>query len=98
MLLRQRVPDAAPDRFLVLHECVESVVGRFFLHQLVHGASALSTYGFTSPIISSIERIPALCGLLTSFNEKHTCTGLVRLTSAAVFSATGSASPVNRLS
>src|SRR5205823_1939559 len=36
MLLRQRVPDAAPDRCLVLHERVESVVGRFFLHQPVH--------------------------------------------------------------
>src|SRR5262249_4926632 len=37
MLLRQRIPDAAPDRLLVLHERVPSVVGWFFLHQPVHG-------------------------------------------------------------
>src|SRR2546426_2440923 len=49
MLLRQRVPDAAPDRFLVLHERAESVVGRFFLHQPVHSprivASHVSGFG-----------------------------------------------------
>src|SRR2546428_136225 len=40
ILLRQRVPDAAPDRLLVLHERVEPVVGRFFLHEPVHGPAS----------------------------------------------------------
>src|SRR5215510_14555428 len=37
MLLRERVPDAAPHRLLVCHELVPPVVSGLFLHQPVHG-------------------------------------------------------------
>ena len=36
---------------------------------------ARSTWGLTSPIISSIERIAAWCGVLPTLNEKQMCTG-----------------------
>src|SRR5207244_6765563 len=52
------------------------------------GPSAFSTLGLTSPIISSIERMAAVCGVLPTLNEKHTCTGLVARISATSFSAT----------
>jgi hypothetical protein len=52
----------------------------------------------TSPIISSIERIAAACGVSPTLNEKHTCSGLVAWISATSFSATVSTSPINRLS
>jgi len=66
--------------------------------ELQGAPSAFSTFGLTSPIISSIERIAALCGVLPTLNEKHTCTGLVAWTSATSFSATVSTSPISRLS
>ena len=37
------------------------------------GPSARSTLGLTSLIISSIERIAALCGVAPTLNEKHIC-------------------------
>jgi hypothetical protein len=37
MLLRQRIPAAAPHRPLVLQEHIERVMARFFFHQPVHG-------------------------------------------------------------
>src|SRR5438552_4171563 len=61
------------------------------------GPSALSTLGLTSPIISSIERSAALCGVLPTLNEKHTCTGLVARISATSLSATVSTLPISRL-
>src|SRR5436190_21733121 len=60
------------------------------------GPSAFSTIGLTSPIISSIERIAAVCGVLPTLNEKHTCTGLVASISATSLSATVSTSPISR--
>src|SRR5438093_12659727 len=52
------------------------------------GPSAFSTLGLTSPIIMSIERIAALCGVLPTLNEKHTCTRLVARFSEPSCSAT----------
>jgi hypothetical protein len=41
------------------------------------GPSVRSTRGLTSLIISSIERIAALCGVAPTLNEKHMWTGCV---------------------
>jgi hypothetical protein len=64
----------------------------------VQRASAFSTLGFTSPIISSIERIAALCGVLPTLNEKQMCSGFVAPISATSFWAMLSASPIRRFS
>jgi hypothetical protein len=37
--------------------------------------SAFSILGLTSPIMSAIERIAALCGVFPTLNEKHTWLG-----------------------
>src|SRR5215813_9200525 len=58
--------------------------------------SARSTRGLTSVIISSIERIAALCGVAPTLNEKHIWTGWVARISPASFSATVSTSPIKR--
>src|SRR5215471_7236877 len=58
--------------------------------------SARSTRGLTSVIISSIERIAALCGVAPTLNEKHIWTGWVARISPTNFSATVSTSPIKR--
>src|SRR5215469_9272472 len=58
--------------------------------------SARSTCGLTSVIISSIERIAALCGVAPTLNEKHIWTGWVARISPTSFSATASTSPIKR--
>jgi hypothetical protein len=62
------------------------------------GPSACSTRGLTSLIISSIERIAALCGVAPTLNEKHTWTGWVARISPTSFSTTVSTSPISRSS
>src|SRR5206468_4791759 len=48
MPLRQRVPDATPDRLLVLRERVPAVVGRLFLHQPVHDRPRVTSASATT--------------------------------------------------
>src|ERR1700730_7583816 len=58
--------------------------------------SARPTHDLTSLIISSIERIAALCGVAPTLKEQHMWTGCVARISPTSFSATVSTLPISR--
>src|SRR3954470_15878697 len=71
---------------------------RYFAASRISELRTFSTFGLTSPIISSIDRIAALCSVLPTLNEKQMWTGCVARISPISFSATVSTSPISKLS
>jgi len=60
--------------------------------------SVFSIFGLILSIISSIECIVVVCGVLLILNEKYTCTGLVVRISVTSFSVIVLISLISRLS